>query len=741
MNLEAPAAEPYESGEAELDDYLHLLMLYVKRYVARFGYRMMDTSGKLNDLHVSIEEATTLFSRDRFAPREDILIQPLKWPGEETLAATIEGHLHHMQRRLEATPDEARRHLPVESLRRRASLSALQIRLLLAAAGPALSIDLARLYAFAWADFAIKQPSVGFLAELCADTPPNIRANHHELRGGSPLIRNRMMVLRNVDRWGVPTPSLHCAVQVPERVVSYLLGQEHAMSGRIFDVCQVYEPHAAPDPASLVLREATRTGVHVALERAQGHPLHRPRLLLYGPSSSGRRSTLYAYLAQSGKSLLVADLDRLAQTPETFEDALAEVLREALLQESMVLLRGEDFFSSRETLSQFNRPLHRLLAPYEGLLALSTKQPTSQLNHLVQDLYEVEFFVPTPPEQRELWRRATDALECEIEEDVPRILTQRMSVTAGQIFQAVGEARSRALVRSGGQETGLRADDLTRAIRRRADHLLGSIAEPFSTTLTWDDAVLPEKLERRLREILAQARYREMVYDEWGFRRKVSYGHGLSCLFSGAPGTGKTMMAGILAKELGREVYRVDLSRVVSKWVGETEKNLGKAFEEAEKGQVILLFDEADALFSKRSSGESAQDRFANMEVNYLLQRMENYDGMTVLTTNNEQQIDEAFKRRLKFRISFPTPDAEHRALLWKAMLPDEAKVEKNIEFDYLGVAFEMCGGNIRNAVLRAAFYAADEGTSITFEHLYRAALSEAAEMGMVVRDEEGVGY
>jgi len=195
------------------------------------------------------------------------------------------------------------------------------------------------------------------------------------------------------------------------------------------------------------------------------------------------------------------------------------------------------------------------------------------------------------------------------------------------------------------------------------------------------------------------------------------------------------MMAGILAQSIGLELYRVDLSQVASKWVGETEKNLRRVFDAAERAQVILLFDEADSLFSSRTEVKSATDRFANMEVNYLLQRMEQYDGTTILTTNFEASIDPAFKRRIRFKVAFPMPDAGERERLWRSMFPPEAQVEPGIAFDDLAREFEMSGGLIKNAVLRAAFYAVDQGRPIGQDDLWDAALAERQEMGMLVRD------
>jgi SpoVK/Ycf46/Vps4 family AAA+-type ATPase len=205
----------------------------------------------------------------------------------------------------------------------------------------------------------------------------------------------------------------------------------------------------------------------------------------------------------------------------------------------------------------------------------------------------------------------------------------------------------------------------------------------------------------------------------------------VSALFSGPPGTGKTMVASLIAKELGLELFRVDLSRIVSKYVGETEKNLGRAFDEAENSQAVLLFDEADALFARRTDVKSSNDRYANLEVNYLLQRLESFEGIVLLTTNNASSIDDAFRRRLRFRIEFDTPEAPERKLLWHAMFPADAPLAADVNFDQLAEQFEMSGGYIKNAVVRAAFLAAAAGpTQITHGLLMRAAQLEWREMG-----------
>jgi SpoVK/Ycf46/Vps4 family AAA+-type ATPase len=250
---------------------------------------------------------------------------------------------------------------------------------------------------------------------------------------------------------------------------------------------------------------------------------------------------------------------------------------------------------------------------------------------------------------------------------------------------------------------------------------------------TWEDLVLPDDIIEEIREMIARVEHRRRVLDEWGFARKVGKGVGISALFSGPPGTGKTMVAGLIARELQLDLYQIDASRMVSKWIGETEKNLARLFDAASAGHAVLLFDEADSLFAKRTEVKSSTDRYANLEVNYLLQRMEAFDGITILTTNLETSVDDAFKRRLAFRVAFQLPERDEREQLWRAMLPAEAKVEKNLDFKALADRYEMSGGYIRNAVIRAAYIAASEGKAIGMNHLQRAAVLEYTAMGKVI--------
>ncbi len=250
------------------------------------------------------------------------------------------------------------------------------------------------------------------------------------------------------------------------------------------------------------------------------------------------------------------------------------------------------------------------------------------------------------------------------------------------------------------------------------------------TTSTWADLVLPDEVLSQIKDLSRFARLRKKLFDDLGFGDGPGYGRALSAMFSGPSGTGKTMVAGLIAKEIGVELYRVDLSRVVSKYIGETEERLGQLFAEATQVGAALLFDEADSMFGARTEIRSSNDRYANLEVNYLLQRLEEFDGVIILTTNFAASIDEAFVRRLRFRVQFPFPGPEERAKLWEAVLPAKLPTEDDLDFEWLGEAFELSGGHIRNAMLRAGMLAADASGTLTMRMLYDAAAVEYRELG-----------
>ncbi|MCX6674689.1 MAG: AAA family ATPase [Methanothrix sp.] len=279
------------------------------------------------------------------------------------------------------------------------------------------------------------------------------------------------------------------------------------------------------------------------------------------------------------------------------------------------------------------------------------------------------------------------------------------------------------------------AEDIWLACKEQAGLNMHDLAQKISPVACWDDIVLPSDALQQLQEISSQVENRQRVYDDWGFGRRLNRGRGINALISGPSGTGKTMAAEVLARHLSLDLYRIDLAGVVSKYIGETEKNLKRIFDAAESSGAVLFFDEADALFGKRTEVKDSHDRYANIEVNYLLQRMEEYSGLAILATNRKSALDQAFLRRLRFLVDLPLPDYARRLMIWQKAFPPEADLD-GLDYDLLA-RMEISGGNIRNISLNAAFLAADEGSAISMGHIMHAARREYAKIGRLVTEAE----
>ncbi len=312
-------------------------------------------------------------------------------------------------------------------------------------------------------------------------------------------------------------------------------------------------------------------------------------------------------------------------------------------------------------------------------------------------------------------------------------IVQQFDFGSEAMVQVASMAAGQAQLRSASPD--VTAAELWQACREQVNWQLDQLAQPMMPTYTWTDIVLPEDSVQLLQEIAAQVAHRTQVYEAWGFGSQMNRGRSINALFSGASGTGKTMAAEILANQLQLDLYRIDLAGMVSKYIGETEKNLRKVFDTAEQTGAILFFDEADALFGKRTEVKDSHDRYANIEVNYLLQRLEDYRGLAILATNRKADMDRAFLRRLRFLVDFPFPDAESRRHIWQQVFPPQAPLNS---LDYPSLArLEIPGGNIRNIAINAAFLAAHAGIAINMTHVIQATRREYIKIDKLITQSE----
>ena len=499
-------------------------------------------------------------------------------------------------------------------------------------------------------------------------------------------------------------------LRIDERVLHYLLGVDD-LDERLAVLLDPLPPVAGDDlvPSQAVIAaqvaevwsHAARSRELTVVQLCGGVADCRP----IAAAAAGRLGLRAASLLAERLPTEPADLDNLLRLWE----------REAALSGLGVLMVDEDDFAPAESEAARNRnvSLALLLERAAGPLILRQREPRRIAGRPAR-MFEVGH--PTRGEQFGAWRESLGGGEPEPE---VQAAAEQFSLSLPAIRAIAAEAQARAAA-SPPERLGPVVWDLC---RRRLRNALDGLAKRIDSELTWDDLVLPPPQKEVLRAIAAQLRQRNLVYEVWGFAAKSQRGLGISALFYGPSGVGKTMAAEVLAAELKLDLYHIDLSQVVSKYIGETEANLRRVFDAAEENGAILLFDEADSLFGVRSQVKDSHDRYANIEVSYLLQRMELYRGLAILTTNMRQGIDHAFLRRIRFSVEFPFPDASRRTEIWRGVFPAATRTD-GLDFERLG-RLRLAGGSIRNIALNAAFLAAESGEPVRMRHLRQAAQVE----------------
>ncbi len=596
----------------------------------------------------------------------------------------------------------------LEVVRERFGLSAFERDVLLLCAGVELDSGFAARCAAAQGESGRRQPT--FSLALAALPEPHWSA----LTPGAPLRHWRLIEVGTGD--GLTTSPL----RIDERVLHFLAGVETVddrLSGLVKPLMGGTE--LVPSQQDLAHRIAAAWS-----EAAGRNALPAVQLCSGGRGdAAGPRALALAVCAHLGLNLHALPAAAVPTAPTELEELIRLWERESVLSGSALFLDAAELDSGDATREiAVARLMEELRGPL--LVALRERRPARQRPVLAFDLQ-----VPSSAEQRALWRSALGPAAAEVNGQLDAIVSQ-FSLGAAGIRSAAAQAAGR------GADAG---SDLWDACRSQSRPRLESLAQRIEPAAAWDDLVLPEAQVKTLREIAVHVRRRRTVHEEWGFAARGSRGLGISALFAGPSGTGKTMAAEVLAGELRLDLYRIDLSSVVSKYIGETEKNLRRVFDAAEEGGAILLFDEADALFGKRSEVKDSHDRYANIEVSYLLQRMESYRGLAILTSNFKDALDTAFLRRLRFIVQFPFPDAPQRAEIWRRAFPSQTPTEA-LDAGKLA-RLSVTGGNIRNIALAAAFLAADEDSPVRMAHLLRAARGELAKIERPLSDAEVRGW
>ncbi len=589
-----------------------------------------------------------------------------------------------------------------------------------------------KLYAFLQDDLTRKRPSVDLILRLLAPAAGECLQARSSFAPRATLFRAQL--LRYVE--GPDAPLLARLVSLDERIGEFLLGPGETLRP------------AATTPALAELRwpeELKARLLGAASEHLRSRAPDGRKLVFHfqGPEGTGKKTLAAALCDELGARLFVVDLRSLLAGQRDFEEGLRASVREALLQPAALYLENFNLLvgGDEQKSDEHRRAVVRAVEDFSWLTFVATTgewEPAGSFGR--HRLLGVSLPAPEAAGRARLWGALADADTSFAPEVDWEELAERFRLTPGQVRDAHVAARNYAHLREGsGAE--VRADDLYRACRAQSNQRLGALARKLAPRHGWHDLILPPDSLAHLRELCSQMRRRQTVFGAWGFERQLGLRRSLCALFCGPPGTGKTMAVEVVARELGLDAYKIDLSTVVSKYIGETEKNLERIFAEAESSNAVLFFDEADALFGKRSEVKDAHDRYANIETGYLLQRIEEFEGLVILATNLRKNIDEAFFRRVSVAVEFPFPEEADRYRIWKRHIPSAAPVDDDVDFNFLATRLNVAGGSIRNIVVGAAFMAAANSGRIHMRHLVRSARREYEKIGRMCTEMEFAPY
>jgi hypothetical protein len=610
-------------------------------------------------------------------------------------------------------------------------LTSFDSAVLLIAVAPELDLRYERLYGYLQDDVTLRRPTVDLALTLLCPDPSSRLAGWHRLSEAAPLRRHGLIHLTPMrDR----TARLSLSLEPDAQVVRLLVG-DIGLDPRLtrWATMSVAEDS---DRSAIARQHAVRPARDEPLWGSLARLLLAPDAVaveMHGRLSPTANRRLAARVAAVlGRPLIDADPSRTGTSGPELKSALMLLVREAWMHEALVHVAfyGSDGLSGRELLDEVLASFPTV-AP-ACLVSLDRQAGAAGLARPSQARLELELPTPDARDRARIWAECLDRNGEAHGVDVVG-LAARYRMSREQIEAAVGAARGRAAWESAAGHSLLpriTSDSLSLAARDETRVDLGSLATRIEALGTWSDLVLPDDVHHQLREFCERIGRQAEVLDHGGFADRLGHARGVPALFVGPSGSGKSMAAGIVAAELGLDCFKINLATVVSKYIGETEKNLERIFTAAEGGDLLLFFDECDALFGKRSEVRDAHDRYANIEVAYLLQRLESYAGPVILATNLLYNLDEAFTRRLAFTIHFPMPGPDERREIWERIWPGNTPVAKDVDSGELARRYALSGGHIRNIALAGAFLAATDGSPVTRRHVLHAVRREYQKLG-----------
>ena len=697
-------------------------------------YRMLDER-----LAILVEELPSRHRPEEIAFRglvttdaeaRSLLEEPVdlgKFPDGDGLWQRVESRVLASQRQGIA--------LALAVVRERFVLTSFETECLVACVAPEMDAKYQKLYGYLNDDASQRYPSADLLLRLLAPRE-NLLPYRNPLMPSSVLLRSGLLVWADENASG---PLLGRCLKADPALVQFLL-RDRKLDPELDSVWLERDfPAEAESLWSLNSEAAAGVETHLTAYFAQeGGKRERLVVSLTGRPGSGRRYAVEASCARLGLGVLALDCSRLIKQPR-LEQLLTRAFCYSLMHAAPLLLGNFDaVLQNPERGHEFRALLGRLLEERGWVLFVLRDDGDAGVNWFPRYRHvHVHFPELTIDSRLALWSvmltEHTRLGAADIDE-IAAALSTKFRLTPGQI--AIAFRRAKHVV--GPEALALEwRKHLHGGSSQVSTPRLASLAHKIKPVYRATQLILPAAKMERVRDVIRHVQQRRTVMEQWGFAELMSRGKGLTVLFSGAPGTGKTMAAEVIANELDMELYRIDLAGVVSKYIGETEKNLSRIFQEAEHSDAILFFDEADALFGKRSEVKDAHDRYANIEINYLLQQIENFEGVAILATNMRQHLDEAFLRRMQVVVEFPIPSYEDRLRIWRQCVPPEAPLSDDVDFHFLARQFELAGGYIANIAFWSALLASEEAASISMRHFVVATRREFEKIGRRCMKEE----
>lgn len=610
--------------------------------------------------------------------------------------------------------------LKLEELRNLFSLSEFEFNAFLICLAPMLDTRYEKIYGFLQDDVSNKYASISLIFDLLLkpDLEKILYLNY--FKNTSSLIKYRL--IRNFsDNQSVDKPILKQTFVVPVEIIAWLIREFQPDSSLAESVTLVSPSQKNKTSEIFDLPE----GLDFVLDQ-------KPIIILYGHDELQKRYISDHIANVEGQALLFFEVDKVQINDYQNRDLFKIFIRDVKLSGAIPVISGLDVvFHTNEEIDAF---FQQFLNFDDTVLVHLVKNWPILRNQKENNkpVFWLNCINPPGGKRLNIWKEYIGH-NSQIDEQELEIFANQFNLSASQIQNVAFSAQDLAI--SKGMPTTI--DDLYEAARFYSSHHLNTLATKIQPRYKWEDIVLPEDGIQSLRELANTIRWRTVVLDEWGVGKRLMPYAGVSALFAGPPGTGKTLAAQVIAAELRMDLYKIDLSTVVSKYIGETEKNLERIFSQAKNSNAILFFDEADSIFGKRSEVKDAHDRYANIEVGYLLQRMETYDGVVILATNLRSNMDEAFTRRIQFVVDFPFPDEKERQRIWKVLFPSEVPLAEDIDLDEYGDRFKLTGGSIRNVIISASFLAASENSFVSNQHLLHAVRREMQKMGRLVQEKD----